>query len=59
MDIVGIGAAVVGAVVAAAPAITAGVNKFGSPKVKAGWAAVRMIYNRAYRKRVKENKAND
>ncbi len=54
MDIVEIGAAAVGAVVAVAPAITVGVNKFGSPNVKAGWAAVRMIYNRAYRKKMKQ-----
>jgi hypothetical protein len=54
MDILTIGGAVVAAVVAAAPVITTTVNRYGSPKVKAGWAAIRMIYNRAYAKRVKE-----
>jgi hypothetical protein len=43
---------VVGGVVIAAPTITVLVNKFGSPKVKAGWFTIRKLYNRAYAKRV-------
>jgi len=33
---------------AAAPAITLGVNKFGSDKTKAAWNRVRAIYRRVF-----------
>lgn len=49
-----ISSGIVAAGVAAAPVITIGVERFGSPKVKAGWSLIRRIYNRAYAKRIKE-----
>ena len=49
-----IGGLVVAGVVAAAPIITKGVDRFGSPKVKRGWSFVRRVYNRVYAKQIRE-----